>query len=46
VSSIRRASGKWLVDRAYPERVPRGYAGDAENFLTNGGKWINQLRVE
>jgi hypothetical protein len=43
VSSIKETYGKWLVDQGVPESAfIQGYAGDAENFVTNGGKWLNQ----
>jgi hypothetical protein len=43
VTSIKESYGKWLVDQGVPEDAfIEGYAGDAENFVTNGGKWINQ----
>lgn len=43
VGSIAETFGKWLVDEGVPESAfIEGYAGDAENFVTNGGKWLNQ----
>jgi hypothetical protein len=43
VTSIKESYGRWLVSEGVPEDAfLEGYAGDAENFVTNGGKWINQ----
>jgi hypothetical protein len=43
VTSIKESYGRWLVEQGVPEDAfLEGYAGDAENFVTNGGKWINQ----
>jgi hypothetical protein len=43
VTSVKETYGRWLVDQGVPEDAfLEGYAGDAENFVTNGGKWINQ----
>jgi hypothetical protein len=43
VTSIKESYGRWLVGQGVPEDAfLEGYAGDAENFVTNAGKWINQ----
>ncbi|MGE0881299.1 MAG: hypothetical protein AB7L13_16095 [Acidimicrobiia bacterium] len=43
VGSIKQTYGKFLVDSGVPASTfLEGYAGDAEKFVTNGGKWINQ----
>jgi hypothetical protein len=43
VTSIKSTYGKWLVDQGVPASAfIEGYAGDAEKFVTNSGKWINQ----
>jgi hypothetical protein len=43
VSFTNESYAKWLIDQGVPEDAfLEGYAGDAENFVTNGGKWINQ----
>lgn len=43
VGSIKQTFGKYLVDQGVPASgFLEGYAGDAEKFVTNGGKWLNQ----
>ena len=43
VGSIKQTFGKYLVDQGVPASAfLEGYAGDAEKFVTNGGKWLNQ----
>lgn len=43
VNSITDSYGKFLVEEGVPEDVfLEGYAGDGENFVVNGGKWLNQ----
>lgn len=43
VGSIKQTFGKYLVDQGVPANAfLEGYAGDAEKFVTNGGKWLNQ----
>jgi hypothetical protein len=43
IGSSERSYGKYLVDAGVPSDVfVQGYAGDSENFVTNGGKWLNQ----
>ena len=43
IGSIKQTYGKYLVDQGVPASAfLEGYAGDAEKFVTNGGKWLNQ----
>ncbi len=43
IGNASRSYGKFLVDSGVPLDVfVEGYAGDSENFVTNGGKWLNQ----
>ena len=43
VGSITRGYGQYLVSVGVPEDVfVEGYAGDGENFVSNGGAWLNQ----
>ncbi|MEE9414717.1 MAG: hypothetical protein V3V01_05480 [Acidimicrobiales bacterium] len=43
IGNASRSYGKYLVDSGVPTDVfVEGYAGDSENFVTNGGQWLNQ----
>lgn len=43
VQSITDSYGRYLVEEGVPEDVfLEGYQGDAENFVTNNGEWLNQ----
>ncbi len=43
IGNASRSYGKFLVDAGVPTDVfVEGYAGDSENFVTNGGAWLNQ----
>ena len=43
VSTVDRTYGKYLVDQGVPRNVfMEGYRGDLENFVVQGGVWLNQ----
>jgi len=43
IGNASRSYGKFLVDSGVPTDVfVEGYVGDSENFVTNGGRWLNQ----
>jgi hypothetical protein len=43
VRSINDSFGRYLVDQGVPaDLFIEGYQGDGENFVANGGAWLNQ----